>query len=287
MLQRIVAIKNIGRFRKCSPVDDVMFRRFTLVFAENGRGKTTLCAILRSLLTNIPAYVLGRATLGSIEAPEVQLLTSAGNIAFRRSAWTTQFSNIAIFDGTYVSENVFAGDVVDTEQRRNLYRVIIGAEGVTLAGRIVEIDNAIASKNREIRDARARIQQHAPTGITLEAFLALAEDAEIDGKIAAKEQELQGVQRAAQLQQRAGLSALSAPTFPPAFAQLLGKTFANVAEDAERLVGKHIARHKMQGRGERWLTEGLRYVTDDSRPFCAQGLTRVELGRVNNQASQI
>jgi wobble nucleotide-excising tRNase len=157
--------------------------------------------------------------------------------------------------------------------------VIIGAEGVTFSGRIVEIDNAIAAKNRDIRDARARIQQHAPPGMAVEAFMALEADTDIDAKIAAREQEVRAVQRAGQLQQRAGLTALAAPTFPPAFAQLLGKTFANVAEDAERLVGEHIARHEMQARGEQWLTEGLRYIRNDNCPFCAQGLAGVELIR--------
>jgi hypothetical protein len=33
-----------------------------------------------------------------------------------------------VFDGTYVSENVFAGEVVHADHRRNLYRVIIGAQ---------------------------------------------------------------------------------------------------------------------------------------------------------------
>jgi wobble nucleotide-excising tRNase len=55
MLQRIISIRNVGRFLNCSASGDVTFRRFTLIFAENGRGKTTLCAILRSLATNMPA----------------------------------------------------------------------------------------------------------------------------------------------------------------------------------------------------------------------------------------
>ena len=137
MLQKIISIKNVGRFQSCAALGDVTFRRFTLVFAENGRGKTTLCAILRSLSTNTPAFVIGRKTLGSIEPPEVQILVSNGNATFRDGAWNAPFPDIAVFDAVYVSENVFAGDVVDTEHRRNLYRVIIGARGRN-AGRKAE-----------------------------------------------------------------------------------------------------------------------------------------------------
>ena len=120
MLQRVISIKNVGRFKNCAAGGDVTFRRFTLIFAENGRGKTTLCAILRSLFTNTPAFIVGRTTLGSMGQPEVDLLTDNGNVAFRNGVWNAAFPDIAVFDGTYVSENVFAGDVVGTERRRNL-----------------------------------------------------------------------------------------------------------------------------------------------------------------------
>jgi len=277
MLQRIISIKNVGRFKNCAALGDVTFRRFTLVFAENARGKTTLCAILRSLFTNMPALVLGRATLGSPDPPEIQLLISAGNICFRNGGWTAPFPDIAVFDGTYVSENVYAGDAVDTGHRRNLYRVIIGAQGVALAARLDALDGQIKAKNGEIKENRALMQRHMPQGITAEAFIVLPEDAEIDAKIAAKEQDLQAARQAAQLQQKAGLSALTVPVFPAAFAALLAKTFENVAADAERRVGEHIARHRMQARGEPWLTEGLRYVTDGTCPFCAQPLDEAGL----------
>jgi wobble nucleotide-excising tRNase len=141
---------------------------------------------------------------------------------------------------------------------------------VTLAARLNELDNEIRTKNTEIRDLRTRLQQYTPLGMTVEAFVALAEDATIDTKIAAKEQELQAVQRAAQLRQRAILAPIAVPTFPPSFAELLAKTFANVSQDAARRVAEHVAQHRMEGRGEVWLTQGLSFITDDTCPFCTQ-----------------
>lgn len=143
MLQRIVSIKNVGRFKNCAAVGDVTLNRFTLIFAENGRGKTTLCSILRSLSTNTPALILGRKTLGGDGKPEVQLLIGNNNITFRNGVWSIAFPAIAIFDGAFVSENVFAGDVVDTEHKRNLYRVIIGDQGVKLAARMNDLDDRL------------------------------------------------------------------------------------------------------------------------------------------------
>ncbi len=45
MLQRVISIKNVGRFRNCTAIGDVTFRRYTLIFAENARGKTTFCDV--------------------------------------------------------------------------------------------------------------------------------------------------------------------------------------------------------------------------------------------------
>src|SRR3984893_2142595 len=152
MLQRVISIKNVGRFKSCAALGDVTFRRFTLIFAENARGKTTMCAILRSLFTNTPAFIIGRRTLGSAGQPEVQLLTENGTVTFRNGSWSAAFPDIAVFDGTYVSDNVFAGDLVQTDHRRNLYRVIIGAQGVTLAASVNDLESQIRAKNGEIRE---------------------------------------------------------------------------------------------------------------------------------------
>src|SRR2546429_7540783 len=238
MLQRVISIKNVGRFKTCAASGDVTFRRHTLIFGENARGKTTLCDVLRSLSMDAPDIIVGRVTLGSTEPPEVQLLATGGPRRFQGGAWNSPYPNIRVFDGTYVRENVFAGDVVDTEHRRNLYRVIIGAQGVALAASLDDLDAQIRAKTNDIRDTRAQIQRFLPPAMTPETFIGLADDPDIDDKIMAKEQELQAVRQAAQLQQKAGLTALAIPVFPAAFAALLAKTFANVAADAERRVGE-------------------------------------------------
>ncbi|MCX5825321.1 MAG: hypothetical protein NTY86_17960, partial [Deltaproteobacteria bacterium] len=65
MLEKIISIRNIGRFVNCSPKGDSTFRRLTLIFAENGVGKTTLCSILRSLQTGQCEFISERKTIGA------------------------------------------------------------------------------------------------------------------------------------------------------------------------------------------------------------------------------
>lgn len=62
-LQQIKHIGSVGRFQAASASRGVSFEKFTLIFGENGRGKTTPRSILRSQ-NNDPAIILDRKTPG-------------------------------------------------------------------------------------------------------------------------------------------------------------------------------------------------------------------------------
>jgi hypothetical protein len=49
MIDRIQLIRNIGQFDSVSARGQIPLKKLTLVYAENGRGKTTVAAVLRSL----------------------------------------------------------------------------------------------------------------------------------------------------------------------------------------------------------------------------------------------
>ena len=56
MLKKFVNIENISRFKSFNASGDVELKRHSLLFGENGRGKTTVCAILRSLQTGASVH---------------------------------------------------------------------------------------------------------------------------------------------------------------------------------------------------------------------------------------
>ena len=49
MISRLQLLRNIGSFDSVAEGANIPLARLTLIYAENGRGKTTLAAILRSL----------------------------------------------------------------------------------------------------------------------------------------------------------------------------------------------------------------------------------------------
>jgi len=273
MLRKFVSIKNVGRFANYGAGGDVELKRYTLIFAENGRGKTTLCALLRSLESGNGAYLIGRSTLGAANPPEAEILTDAGIIRFGRGTWSNTVSNIAIFDSTFVAENVYSGDVVSIGQRRGLYSVIVGKTGVELAQEIAILDGKSRAKAAEINEKAAAVQAFAPRGTPVDAFVALEVDTTVADKIQAKQKELASVKEAGQIAAREGLSRLTPPSFDRlTVEELLSRTLQGIAADAERRVAAQVKRHAMHERGQTWLFEGLQYIADNSCPFCDQPL---------------
>jgi wobble nucleotide-excising tRNase len=276
MLRKFVSIKNVGRFRKYGAGGDVDLKKYSLVFAENGRGKTTMCAILRSLQSGDTSLVVGRKTLGQPDPPEVEILTDSGMLAFRQGAWTGTVPELLIFDTAFVSENVHSGDVVDVEHRRSLYRVIVGKQGVDLAKEIEGLDARSRAKATEINDKAQVVRAFAPAGMTVDGFVALEPDAQIAEKISTKEREFDAVRQSAQISARAGLIAIQLASFSkPTVDALLAKTLDNVAADVELRVKRHIDEHALPD-GQRWLAAGLTYNQQNNRcPFCNQRLDPV------------
>ena len=75
MLKKFVRLKNIGKFVDCKAAGDVEFRPLTLIFGENGRGKTTLCGVLRSVSSGDQSYLSERKTLGASDDTDISILT--------------------------------------------------------------------------------------------------------------------------------------------------------------------------------------------------------------------
>jgi len=204
MLKKIISVRNVGRFISSAHPGVPACLKTTLVLGGNGFGKTTLCSILRSLATNDPAIIIGRSRLGAVAPPEVELLFESGNVTFRNGAWSVAVPEVLVFDGTFIAENVHAGDVVDLEQRRNLYRVIVGKEGVGLAIEEERLAGESRAASTEIKTVEKAIQSHVPVGMKLDDFANLPADAEIDAKIAAQSKTIEAVRASATLKARAG-----------------------------------------------------------------------------------
>jgi wobble nucleotide-excising tRNase len=276
MLTKLIAIKNVGRFLHSSTPGSPRLAKYTYIVGANGYGKTTICAILRSLKTGDPSPILGRKTLGVIGQSTVDVLWDNANVRFDGGAWSVARPEILIFDGAFVAENIHSGEVVDLEHKRNLYRVIIGDGGVALAERDAELAAASRTKTGEISAAARALLPYLSKGIAVEKFIALAPDDQIDAKIASQQQTIRGLQQADAIKNRASLSEFALPRIPETFEPLLARTIDDVAQDAEQIVSDHIADHGMSDGGGNWIAEGLEHA-GNSCPFCGQDIEGLPL----------
>lgn len=274
MIEKFISIKNIGRFRECNPRGDVAFRKLTLLFAENGRGKTTLCAILRSLMTGKHEFISERKTLGTTDPASVQVRIGGNTISFLNGAWNTSHPDIVIFDSVFIHDNVYAGDYVDHDHKKNLYRVIVGTQGVQLAEQIKDLDGKIRKTNADISTNKDAVSKTLPDGVGIETYLAWQPVEDIDNKIQQKSAEIssrqQVLDKAAEIQSKGLLARISLPVFPSDFLTILAKQLTDITADAEARVRQQIANHQMGDEGETWLSEGLGYIANEQCPFCGQ-----------------
>jgi len=277
MIQKIIQIRNVGKFADYRASGDVTMKRLTLIYAENARGKTTLTAILRSLHTGDTRFVNERATLGSDGSVSIKLLVSGSNVTFGSDGWNTSYSDMLIFDPTFVTQNVYSGDEIAHEQRRNLHRFALGDEAVRLSTRLDEIAVSIRSKNRELNDTRGEIQKHIQGIMNVDDFVNLQPVEAVERAIAEKERELETLKKVDDIRQKATLSTITLPDVPfGEIIQLLATKLPDISTDAEQRTKNHIAAC-MDTQGEAWLDQGMQYIQNDLCPFCGQSVADLAL----------
>ena len=277
MLRKIISVKNVGRFRNSVAPGNPELSRHTLIVGANGLGKTTLCAILRSLKTSDPDHILGRQTPGGESPAIVELLFPSGQMCFTGESWSTTYPSIMIFDDTFVAENVHSGQMVEIDHRRNLYRVIIGEQGVRLAEKEATLAQQSRKKTSEITTTAKAIQSHIPAGMKFDTFIALPPNPDIDAQITEQQRSVEAARQAQQINDRPPLSEITVPTLPDDFLSLLSRTIDDIARDAETHLAEHLAAHGMETDGGNWIAKGLEYADDATCPFCAQNIQDLPL----------
>ena len=277
MLKKLVSIKNVGSFADFEAKDDIEFRKVTLLFGENGVGKSTLCDILRSAQTGKGDYITGRRHLSdNAGEPEARILIEGDNntILFSGGVWNGTLPNVAIFDSTFVYENVYAGHHVQPGQRRSLYRVVVGEKGVTLAAEVDGFNEKINALNGELRLKEAQVSRFIPVVAHLspKQFAQLKKDDDIDDKLEEQTADVRALKSAEEIQEKSLLAKATLPQLPDQFFSLLATELDDVSTAAEATVQAHLQAH-LDDAGEAWLAQGLPYTHDNTCPFCGEDLT--------------
>lgn len=160
-LQKILDIQNVGRFEKLSAPSSLRFSQVTLIFGENGWGKSTLADVLRSLTRGQPAIIRGRKTLAAGGQQKALLLIDGQQCVFDGSTWAGSRPRIAVFDQAFINENVYSGDFVSHDHLKRQYGLVVGAEGVAFIGQIQDVDKEIKEVTQSLKEKDQFLQTTA------------------------------------------------------------------------------------------------------------------------------
>lgn len=270
-------LRNIGQFDSVPTGANFPLLRHVFVYAENGRGKTTLTAILRSLQTGDPIHVLERKRLPSLNAPHVVLECSGGPPAamFQNGTWNRTLPGITIFDDRFVDENVCSGLEVASDHRQHLHELILGPQGVALNSDLAAAVRQIEMDNGRIRTAANAIPLREREGFSVDDFCDLPQRADIEEAIVVEQRLLAASQQAESVRTTPAFDLVNLPGFNlDEIATLLRRDLPMLEADALQRVQEHIA--TLGAGGENWVSQGMSRVGGGEGsgdcPFCAQPL---------------
>lgn len=280
MINRLQLLRNIGQFDSVDAAANIPLARLTVVYSENGRGKTTLAAVLRSLATGDPIPIAERRRLTAQHPPHVVLECSGGppQAIFQNNAWNRTLPDVVVFDDMFIDQNVHSGLAVQAHHRQNLHELILGAQAVTLSCRHQELVARIETHNTELRAKAGAIPAADKGPFSVDDFCAQPARPEIDQAIQDVERDL----AAAREQDFIRTTPLFELFYLPAFDLAAIETILQQdlpALDAATLaqVQAHLAR--LGQRGEPWVADGMRHIPQEhggaapaNCPFCAQDL---------------
>jgi len=270
MLSKIV-IRNVGVLKAFDTPNAPKLDKLTLFYGRNGRGKSTLTAVLRAARDGEAATVLGRQSLGNGgAAPEVALVSLAGNAVFKNGRWNTKGAPIEVFDTTFITDNVFAGELIDLAHDRGLFSVIIGADGVRLAKHLERFNIIAKTCGTALKDAEAALADDIPSDTSKEEFFALGLNLDYVTRLDAAERALKAVQQADKIAALKALEALTMPELPSDLATALASTVTDIDASARGRLLQHFKRFGFDKKGEAWISYGVEHIQDDACPLCGR-----------------
>ncbi len=201
-VDRIQLLRNVGQFDNVATGTQLPFGKLTLIYAENGRGKTTLATILRSLSSGDADLVSERQRLSATSATYHRGPAGHGTSHVSKRCRSQPLPHIAVFDDAFVAQNVCSGIEIETAHRQNLHELILGGQGVQLNATVLQHIAAIEQHNRTLKERTDAIPAAMRGALTADAFCALQADARVDGKIEEAERQLAAARAADAVQRR-------------------------------------------------------------------------------------
>ena len=276
MLHRIELIQGIGLLHDANGKPHKC-EKATLVYADNGRGKSTMASVLRSAAKGDPAVMNDFKTIDGTLPPKAILQFDNGyKVIFENGNWSEQRKEIHVFDADFVEHNVHSGGVVNTGHRKSLLEFALGESAVNARK---DLDDATQLAKQNAEKVQNLVSQLAGyhVGMILKDFEELPLLENIESRMAELRRRISDAESVEAIQRRSVPQAVTEPSFDvDGLFSTLALTIANVHTNAEKTVREHVARLNQEG-AERWLNEGQRFDDGSQCPYCDQDTSGSDL----------
>ncbi len=276
MLEKILQVKGVGLFHDVNGGRHKL-QKASIIYADNGQGKSTLVSVFRSCSTNNPELLLKRRTIDGSYDPEVELLFSDGEHAkFENGCWDMKRPEILVFDADFVEQNVYAGGEVTAGQRKKLLEFALGEHAVEAQQKYDNADQDATTAADVVAKTKSQLSD-IHKGLTLENFENIAQAPNADDQIATLNKNINEAQNIDSIQSKPLPLQLVAPTLNiESFFDILGKSLDDIDAAAEQQVKDHLDTHN-KPQLEKWISDGHAYGEEKNCLFCNQPLERVQL----------
>lgn len=270
MIERVHSIRGVGKLKNVS-ASKHKFTPLTLIYGENGRGKSTLTNIINSMKTNDTKFI---EKLKSDKQCIKICVDGKDHIYENDTGWTTNFPNIEVFDVNFINENVVAGNRNESEHRNRLAKWIFGSERISLEKAIATLVDEMAGLKEENKNLKPKIEANCE-GIDFTDFLSLTENPNVDTEIETIKLEIKALNDSEKLVKADIFKQVELPDFPfDGLKQLLETQLEDIAENAQTLVQEHLEKHK--NISEEWLEINIEADAKEC-PYCGQSLDNTAL----------
>lgn len=277
IISKILRLQNVGLLQDATQTGAISLGKVTAVYADNGRGKSTLATVLRACQLGDAGRLNARKTIDGLSNPEVKLLLPNGSrVEFTSNAWTATLSEIAVFDSEFVEQNVYSGLEVRADQRQSLLEFALGDQTVQLKQQVDQLTQEIETQTRKRTSAEKTLTGFARP-YTVTQFIALQPVPDAQKQIDALQTRLEAAKNAQTLAARKDPTSTRAIQFDiAAFFTVLKTQVKDVEEAAEAVVKAHLAKHISHDL-EDWASRGQQYLGGLECPFCGQAIDGLDL----------
>jgi len=278
VLERIEEIQGIGLLHNVSG-KKFGLHKATLVYSDNGRGKSTLASILRSASMGEGSSIAERRTIDGTLAPKVVFQFGSGHkVTYANNAWAEPRPEIFVFDVDFIEKNVHSGGAVNAGHRKNLLEFALGAAAVSARKLEVQTTVAASAATALVNQLTGQLAGYHQ-GLSLPEFEKLAAVIDADTQIGALQKRIVAANSITSILSKPVPSPAQEPHIDlNALFAILAKSLEDIENDAEKLVNSHVA-HVGKVGTEAWLSAGQNFDNGMTCPYCAQDTSEIALVR--------